>query len=78
MLGGKPDEESDLDLLIVIDAYTKSKFETMKEGHRALIGLGIYKDILVYDKEEFAQCIIDTTSFCNKIVKNGKVLYAKA
>ena len=38
---GKPEEDSDLDLLIVIDEYKKDHYKTVSDGYKSLDGLGI-------------------------------------
>lgn len=75
---GKPNEESDLDLLIVVDDYKRDRYNDLVEGHRSLIGMNIAKDILLYNKQEFEACALDATSICFMIRKKGKMLYAKA
>lgn len=75
---GHPDEESDLDLLVVLERYNKNRHQTLVEGHKALMDLDVCKDIIVYSKEEFATCSQDQTSLCNKIVKQGKQIYGEA
>lgn len=75
---GHPDEESDLDLLIVIDNYKKNRHQTLVDGHKALMDLDLFKDLVVYSQEEFVDCSQDQTSLCNKVVKQGKQIYAKA
>ncbi len=75
---GQPDEGSDLDLLVVIDQYEKDRYKTMSDGYKALMGLGIFKDIVVYSHEEFNRCQADSTSLCNRVAREGKKIYAKA
>ncbi len=75
---GKPDEESDLDLLVVVDDYTKSRHDMLVDGHRALMNLDIGKDILIFTKDEFDQYSQDVTKFCYKIKNKGLLIYAKA
>jgi uncharacterized protein len=75
---GKPDEESDLDLLIVIDAFKKDWYYDTIEGNKALSGMRIPKDLLLYDKQQFDKVSQDKTSFCYKIIKKGKRIYARA
>lgn len=72
---GKPDEDSDLDLLIVIDEYTKDHYKTISDGYKSLDGLRIFKDIIVYTKKEFDAACMDTSTLCNKIVQRGKKIY---
>ena len=75
---GCPDKESDLDLLIVVDKYKKDRHQTLVDGHKALIGLYVPKDILVYSKEEWDRFSQDETKFCYKIKHEGKLIYGKA
>lgn len=75
---GSPTEDSDLDLLIVVDKSDERSFDRVRPGHRALFGLGISKDIIVYTKEEFEKRAQDVTTLCYKIKKEGKLFYARA
>lgn len=75
---GHPTEDSDLDLLVVVDQYKHDRFSDMAEGHKSLIGMNISKDILLYTKEQFEKSIADNLSLCHKIFKNGEKIYAKA
>jgi len=75
---GSPGEDSDLDILIVVENTAKDKYKLLVQGHKALAGLRIAKDILVYTKDEFDQYSEDATSFCYKIKKEGKRVHAKA
>ena len=50
---GTPTEDSDLDLLIVIDKSDEKSYDRVRPGQRALFGLGISKDLIVYTKDEF-------------------------
>jgi uncharacterized protein len=75
---GSPTDESDLDLLVVVDEADAKDFWRSSLGDEALVGLKIPRDILVYSKKEFDQLTNDTTSLCYKIKRDGKVLYASA
>lgn len=48
---GHPTEDSDLDILVVIDHYEKDHHQTLVEGHRALVDVDVSKDLLVYSKK---------------------------
>ena len=75
---GNPNEESDLDLLVVIkDSEEKSHKRTII-GRRSLFDLGISKDLVVYTKEEFDTRASDPSSLLYKIKYQGKVLYARS
>jgi len=75
---GSPDEESDLDLLIVVEKLDKDRYKSMADGHKSLIGLGVPKDILVYTQEEFDERAANVTTLCYKVKRKGKQIHAKA
>ena len=75
---GAPTEDSDLDLLIVVDKSDEKSYNRPRAGQRALFGLNIAKDLIVYTKEEFERTSHDKTSLGYKIKREGKVLYARA
>ena len=72
---GEPDKDSDLDFLIIVSHSKEKKYKRAVKGLRALRGLRIAKDIIVYTKEEFEQISNDTTSLCYKIKNEGIKLY---
>lgn len=76
---GTPNEESDLDLLIVIDISDQKSYERPITGYRALRGLElISKDLIVQTRDEFERRSGEITSLEYKIKKNGELLYARA
>lgn len=74
---GKPTDDSDLDLLVVVDQSNESPYERAVTGHLALIGMPISKDIKVYTRKEFSKRSKDHSSLSYKIKHEGKNLYAK-
>ncbi len=75
---GTPTEDSDLDLLIVVEKSNQKTFQRPLQGQRALFGLGVSKDLIIYTKEEFEKYSNDITSLCYKIKKDGELLYVKS
>ena len=75
---GTPTKDSDLDLLIVVDKSDEKSYSRVRPGHRALFGLDISKDIIVYTKDEFEKRSKDITTLCYKIKNDGKLVYARA
>ena len=74
---GTPTEDSDLDLLVIVKNSTEKSFKRSSSGMKALWGLNIAKDILVYTQEEFDARIADSTTLPYKVKQQGKVLYAR-
>jgi len=75
---GNPTEDSDLDLLIVIDKSEEKSYKRPVAGHRALRGLGIAKDLIVKTKEEFDASASNVTTLIYKIKHDGELIYARA
>ena len=75
---GVPNEDSDLDLLIVVDKLTNTHHRMLVEGHLALARLDVAKDLLLYSKEQFDALSKDKLTLCYKIKHKGVKIYAKA
>ena len=72
---GTPDEDSDLDFLVVVEESGEIKYKRSVSGHHALFGLMIPKDIIVYTRDEFGDRANDKGTLCYKIKKEGKRIY---
>ena len=72
---GNPDEQSDLDMLIIVDESEEKPYKRAIKGIEALMGLRIAKDILVYTMDEFEKLSADVSTLCYKIKKEGIKLY---
>jgi len=75
---GVPTEESDLDLLIVVDESDEKSYRRPVAGYRALRGLDISKDLIVQTKKEFEDSSRDVVTLIYKIKKDGELIYARA
>lgn len=75
---GTPTEDSDLDLLVVVDKSDKKSYKRPVAGHRALRGLDISKDLIIKTKEEFEEAAKNITTLSYKIKKDGELIYARA
>ncbi len=75
---GHPDEESDVDLLVIVDQSDEKSYKRPIPGIYALHDLGISKDLLVLTKEEFDERAGNKTTLMHKIKQQGKILYARA
>jgi predicted nucleotidyltransferase len=68
---GKPTKDSDIDLVVVVQSSDQKPYKRAIKGIRALRGLGIAKDILVYTQEEFNTLSQDISSLLYKVEKEG-------
>ena len=73
---GIPNENSDLDLLIVIENSEQPRYKRARDIRKHLWGIAeIPKDILVYTQKEIDEWRGVEQALITNIVKKGKVLY---
>lgn len=71
---GQPDENSDLDILVIKNTNTP-QFQRTREIRKHLRGLAIPIDIVVYTPQEINEWKDTQAAFITQIVKYGKVIY---
>lgn len=72
----KANENSDLDLLVVVDETDLPKHKRAREIRRHLWGISdIPKDIIVYTQSEIDEWKGVKSSFISSVLEHGKVLY---
>lgn len=74
---GVPTEDSDLDLLIVVDSSSEKSYKRPVAGLHAMRGLDISKDLIVHTKEEFDRLAENVTTLVHKIRKSGELIYVR-
>ena len=73
---GTPNEDSDLDLLVVVKGSDQPKRQRAREIRKHLWGvIDDPKDILVYTQEEIDEWKGVEEAFITSIMKRGRVLY---
>jgi len=75
---GTPTEESDLDLLIIVDESDEKSYKRPVAGYYALRELDVAKDLIVKTKQEFETSANNVTTLSYKIKKDGELIYARA
>jgi len=73
---GKPDENSDIDLLVIKDTDVPAN-RRGREIRKHLRGLCIPMDILVYTQNEIDEWKDTRTAFITQVVEKGKILYGQ-
>jgi len=73
---GTPRPDSDVDLVVVVPHGDLSPTERDAVPYRALIGLGVPKDVQVYTRKEFDDRAAPPVSFERTVMRKGRVLYA--
>ena len=72
---GKPDEGSDLDLLVIVPHSDEPPVRRAQRAHRCLSGLSVATDILVKTRAEFDRFCNVRASLENQIIRRGRLIY---
>ena len=72
---GAPDDNSDVDLLVIVANSDLPPYKRARAGYRALRGVRLSKDILVLTEAEFERQATVACSLARRVLEHGKVLY---
>ena len=72
---GNPDENSDVDLLVVLSASDEPAYRRASAGYRSLFGVGVPCDVWVRTREEVLREAPLSTTLTHKIIREGRVLH---
>ncbi|TWT44200.1 Nucleotidyltransferase domain protein [Phycisphaerae bacterium RAS1] len=73
---GTPTNDSDLDLIVVVESSDLPPHERDARAYRALRGLGVPKDVMVYTRAEFEERAALPVSFERTVKTRGRLIYA--
>lgn len=71
------DENSDFDFLVVVPDSSLPRYKREQQAFRALCGLGVSKDVLVFTRDEFERGRKVITSLPATVEREGRLLYAE-
>jgi predicted nucleotidyltransferase len=74
---GKPDKDSDLDLLVIVSQSDLTPARRAMRAHRCLQGLNVPKDILVRTRAEVERFRHVRASLEHQVFERGTVLYER-
>jgi predicted nucleotidyltransferase len=74
---GKPDKDSDLDLLVIVSQSNLSPTRRAVRAHRCLQGLNVSKDVLVRTRAEVERFRHVPASLEHQVMERGTVLYER-
>ncbi len=75
---GSPEEDSDIDLFIVVEKSNLSMTERMRLGYSILWDISIPLDLIVYTEQELNEKKEHPSSLSHKILNKGIILYEAA
>ena len=73
---GDAGPDSDYDLMVVVSSSTVAPHRRDQQAFRALRGVGVSKDVLVWTREEFESRVGAPTSLPATVLREGRLLYA--
>jgi uncharacterized protein len=73
---GDAGPDSDYDIMVVVPDEAQREMRDCGLAYRALRGLGIAKDILVWTRSEFGKRLHRKASLPSAIVREGRLLHA--
>ena len=74
---GEPDEDSDIDLMVVVDNNVELNWSSFKKGKWAIRDMRITNDILVENKSVFIKRAAHPSNLEHIIAHKGIILYGK-
>ena len=74
---GKPDAESDMDLLVIISRSRQKPIQRAVRAQRSLRGVKAAVDVLVKTRKEFERYTSVKASLEAQITREGKLLYGR-
>lgn len=72
---GEPDDDSDVDLYVIVPESDERPIKRMQRAHHCLGGLGVSKDVLVKTRAEADRYRHVRASLEYKLFHEGRVLY---
>jgi predicted nucleotidyltransferase len=72
---GEATEESDFDFLVVVRDSPLPRYKREQQAFRALCGMGIAKDVLVFTRREFEKGLAVVTSLPATVAREGRLIY---
>ena len=70
-------EDSDYDFLVVVRDSPLPRYKREQQAFRALCGIGIAKDVLVFTREEFDRGLAIVSSLPATVAREGRLLYGR-
>lgn len=73
-----PDNDDDLNLLVIIESSNKKVHQRSDLAFNALLSLEVPTNVTVFTKQEFDTFIQDVTSLSYEVKNKGKKVYARS
>jgi predicted nucleotidyltransferase len=72
---GRPTDESDIDLMVIVDRSNQPAYRLAREIYRSLRGLRLPVEVVVRTREEMERGSTVKTSLERRVLEEGRVLH---
>jgi uncharacterized protein len=72
---GTPNQDSDVDLLVIVAESDQPRYRRARSAYRALRGILVPKDVIVMTRQEVNSKADVPSSFVSQALRDGIVLY---
>lgn len=72
---GRPTEDSDVDLMVIVDRSEQPGYRLARDIYRSLRGLRIPVEVVVRTREEMERGLAVKTSLERRVLEEGRVLH---
>ena len=72
---GEPNEDSDVDLFVIVSESDQPRYRRSRLAYRALRGISVPTDVIVVTREEVKKKVNVRSSLISRVIHDGKVLY---
>lgn len=72
---GRPTDDSDIDLMVIVDRSEQPRYRLARDIYRSLRGLRVPVEVVVRTREDMERGLTVKTSLERRVLEEGKVLH---
>jgi predicted nucleotidyltransferase len=72
---GEPNEDSDVDLFVIVSESDQPRYRRSRLAYRALRGISVPTDVIIMTREEVKRKVNVRSSLISRVIHDGKILY---
>jgi predicted nucleotidyltransferase len=72
---GEPNEDSDVDLFVIVSESDQPRYRRSRLAYRALRGVTVPTDVIIMTQEEVKKKVNVRSSLISRVIHDGRVLY---
>ena len=72
---GEPNEDSDIDLLVIVSQSNEPRYRRSRLAYKALHGICVPTNVFIMTREEVKRKVNVRSSIISRVIHDGRVLY---